>query len=544
MPQTKINNKNSFWNFKPVKAIKIKPFLNLNSYPKRTKQEIRLIDRNPFGDKDKDRVPNWFDCRPLNKSKQGFLESPKKKRNIEQVKRRIDELSMLVPKKGQRLIVDKGIVKGSVLYGVNKKIPGETYLMGIDILPKEQRKGYGRKVIESIFKDKRVKRLYGISFPKAKGFYKKLGATFDTGQMKAGGKYHRMHLEGGFEIKKEDFEKATQDKKIKRLGKRASRPTILASLPEEKLKEKSYSGIKRKRVTEHEQHLADNETNERRMALEKFEKQIEKANKNITSEERLNEAMDRRVEDRYSDDFRTNPYSIKIGDMYWTNMKFTKQDEKLIDEAIKNNKIIWENGSYIYTDKYKRYTQLPLIENIVHKVPISNEPLKSGELSGKLMSEGKLSITSEKDIKLRNLYEQEQLAKQNKNTKALEEIQKVREQVLNEENEGEIFPEFRIVPPSERPYVKNPVRVSKITPKNIQNPEYQEPLPDISSIQVVDAQQLLDENTDKISEGIWLDNPDEIKEKNPEPEEMELPEPEDEFDNDENEKENTSKPEE
>jgi len=61
----------SFWKFKKIKSVKIKPFFNLKSYPKRTKAEVKLIDRNPFGDKDKDRVPNWFDCKPLNRKKQG-----------------------------------------------------------------------------------------------------------------------------------------------------------------------------------------------------------------------------------------------------------------------------------------------------------------------------------------------------------------------------------------------------------------------------------------------------------------------------------------
>ena len=79
----------SFWNMKPMKPkIKsntksnsfqpkfIQP-VNLKSYPSRTRNEIRLIDRNPFGDKDGDKVANWFDCRPLNKKKQGKFEKEK-----------------------------------------------------------------------------------------------------------------------------------------------------------------------------------------------------------------------------------------------------------------------------------------------------------------------------------------------------------------------------------------------------------------------------------------------------------------------------------
>ena len=69
---------------KPMKVkpnIKSTPFsqpkfiqpVKLNIYPKRTKQEIRLIDKSPWGDRDKDKVPNWFDCKPMNRKKQGTL---------------------------------------------------------------------------------------------------------------------------------------------------------------------------------------------------------------------------------------------------------------------------------------------------------------------------------------------------------------------------------------------------------------------------------------------------------------------------------------
>lgn len=46
----------------------------LNIYPKRTKREIKLIDKNPWKDFDKDGVINIFDCRPMNKRKQGYFE--------------------------------------------------------------------------------------------------------------------------------------------------------------------------------------------------------------------------------------------------------------------------------------------------------------------------------------------------------------------------------------------------------------------------------------------------------------------------------------
>jgi hypothetical protein len=51
--------------------------VNLKLYPVRTTKEKKLIDRNPWGDKDKDKVPNYFDCRPTNRIFQGKV-SPKK----------------------------------------------------------------------------------------------------------------------------------------------------------------------------------------------------------------------------------------------------------------------------------------------------------------------------------------------------------------------------------------------------------------------------------------------------------------------------------
>lgn len=47
--------------------------VNLGKYPVRTKSEMRLIDKKPFGDYDKDGVPNYLDCRPKNKRKKDKL---------------------------------------------------------------------------------------------------------------------------------------------------------------------------------------------------------------------------------------------------------------------------------------------------------------------------------------------------------------------------------------------------------------------------------------------------------------------------------------
>lgn len=46
--------------------------VNVSKYPARTKQEMRLIDKKPFRDTDRDRVPNYLDCKPKNKKEQHF----------------------------------------------------------------------------------------------------------------------------------------------------------------------------------------------------------------------------------------------------------------------------------------------------------------------------------------------------------------------------------------------------------------------------------------------------------------------------------------
>ena len=46
--------------------------VNVSKYPARTKQENRLIAKNPYGDRDKDGVPNYLDCKPKNKKEQHF----------------------------------------------------------------------------------------------------------------------------------------------------------------------------------------------------------------------------------------------------------------------------------------------------------------------------------------------------------------------------------------------------------------------------------------------------------------------------------------
>jgi hypothetical protein len=56
---------------KNVKYKSVQP-VNVSKYPARTMQERKLIAKNPYGDRDRDKVPNYMDCKPMNKKKQNF----------------------------------------------------------------------------------------------------------------------------------------------------------------------------------------------------------------------------------------------------------------------------------------------------------------------------------------------------------------------------------------------------------------------------------------------------------------------------------------
>jgi hypothetical protein len=75
------NSKNiTFW--KPITNKKVKPISKLKSISifkpmkptyKRTASERKLIRSNPWGDRDRDLVPNWIDCKPFDRRKQGAI---------------------------------------------------------------------------------------------------------------------------------------------------------------------------------------------------------------------------------------------------------------------------------------------------------------------------------------------------------------------------------------------------------------------------------------------------------------------------------------
>jgi hypothetical protein len=67
----KIQNK--YKSVKNIQPLSLKGNKLNEGYPKRSISEMRLIDRNPYGDKDKDGLMNWFDCKPKNRKKQDVI---------------------------------------------------------------------------------------------------------------------------------------------------------------------------------------------------------------------------------------------------------------------------------------------------------------------------------------------------------------------------------------------------------------------------------------------------------------------------------------
>lgn len=74
----------------PNKVKSVSP-VRLSQYNSRSKKEWNIIDNKPLGDKDRDGVMNWFDCKPLNRKKDvsKILKAEIKKRFLETNKRNI-----------------------------------------------------------------------------------------------------------------------------------------------------------------------------------------------------------------------------------------------------------------------------------------------------------------------------------------------------------------------------------------------------------------------------------------------------------------------
>lgn len=106
IPKTK--NRLGYTNFAPSKV---------NIYPTRTKSEQRLIDANPWGDADHDGVPNWFDCRPKDRTQQGFMTKVTKKslkryrpqveRIVKKMERRLAPLQSELEEIGEKIQAEK-----------------------------------------------------------------------------------------------------------------------------------------------------------------------------------------------------------------------------------------------------------------------------------------------------------------------------------------------------------------------------------------------------------------------------------------------------
>lgn len=91
----------------PVSPVK------LAIYPKRTSRETRLIDKNPFGDRDRDKVPNWFDCKPLNKRKQAKIGIVGSRQGNEQQKKLLEKFLDKKFNKEKDCIVSGGCYAGA-----------------------------------------------------------------------------------------------------------------------------------------------------------------------------------------------------------------------------------------------------------------------------------------------------------------------------------------------------------------------------------------------------------------------------------------------
>jgi hypothetical protein len=83
---------NTLFKIKPLQKKVIKPMVYKNPFAlkpmklkpayKRTMAEKKLIRTKPWGDKDGDGVPNWIDCKPFDRKRQGEYEDSIKRKII------------------------------------------------------------------------------------------------------------------------------------------------------------------------------------------------------------------------------------------------------------------------------------------------------------------------------------------------------------------------------------------------------------------------------------------------------------------------------
>lgn len=92
-----------YWDVKS----KVPKMLNLKIYPKRTLKENKLIQKNPYGDKDKDGLMNWYDCKPLNKKKQGWAHQG----GMLYYTDRVTKVKMMKPEKFLKTAYNEALIK-------------------------------------------------------------------------------------------------------------------------------------------------------------------------------------------------------------------------------------------------------------------------------------------------------------------------------------------------------------------------------------------------------------------------------------------------
>jgi len=135
-----MKSKNLVW--APKNIFSFKSVVSPTLHPRRTKRENRLIDSSPWGDADKDKLINFFDCRPLDKRKQGWAH-----KGTKFPRERSTYIKMMPPKKFLRTTYKE-------IY--------ETARRHQFVVPSQE--GYEEKVL----KPKKIRKLRGTLKSKAK----------------------------------------------------------------------------------------------------------------------------------------------------------------------------------------------------------------------------------------------------------------------------------------------------------------------------------------------------------------------------------------
>jgi hypothetical protein len=80
------------------------------------------------------------------------------------------------PKSKTKLIIDKGNIIGHIGAFKPKESPDSLYVKQLYIVPNQRGKGYGKKTVNDLLKDKSIKSIHGVATKKAKSFWSKQNA--------------------------------------------------------------------------------------------------------------------------------------------------------------------------------------------------------------------------------------------------------------------------------------------------------------------------------------------------------------------------------